>query len=59
MPRMAMLALPSFWRGGELHCIPAVADAGSPAAGTGFRPEVAFANRELLYSAAFSGVVDA
>jgi tRNA(Ile)-lysidine synthase len=59
MPRTAMLALPSFWRGNELRCIPSAAHGGSPAAGTGFRPEVAFANRELLYSAAFSGVVDA
>lgn len=59
MPRMAMLALPSLWRDNELHCIPGVEHASSPAAGTGFCPKIAFANGELLYGAIFSGVADA
>ncbi len=56
MPRAALLAAPSFWCGSELYHIPFAKDGGGLPNGPAPSPNITFANRDLLYSAAFSGI---
>lgn len=53
MPRAALITMPSFWRGDELYDVPFTEYNAGHSNGYPLRPDVHFANRDLLYTAAF------
>jgi hypothetical protein len=54
LPRSVLLASPSFWRGGEPVHIPFAETGGAAADRLPAHPDVAFANRDLLFGSALS-----